>query len=156
MDAQAVTDDPLYFEDLDPDAVWTFGEKTLTRETIVDFAERYDPQPFHVDDAAAERSMFGELVASGLHTYCVCNAMATRAFFHEIAFLCGRGLEDFRWHRPVYPGDTLSGWVELGEMRVSESNPERGYVDVHVTGVNQDDEVVVSWTVLALVACREE
>lgn len=154
MDSQAVTDDPLYFEDLDPDAVWTFGEETLSRAEIIDFAEQYDPQPFHVDDAAAERSMFGELVASGLHTYCVCNGMATRAFFQKVAFLCGRGLENFRWHRPVSPGDTLSGWVELGEMRVSDSRPERGYVDVHITGVNQHDEEVISWTVLALVARR--
>jgi acyl dehydratase len=156
MDSQAVADDPLYFEDLDPDGRWTFGEETLTREAIVDFAEQYDPQPFHVDERAGERSMFGGLIASGLHTYCVCNGMATRAFFQEVAFLCGRGLDDFRWHHPVYPGDTLSGWVELGEMRASESHPERGYVDVHITGVNQHDDPVISWTALALVARRDD
>ncbi|WP_224448943.1 MaoC family dehydratase [Haloprofundus salilacus] len=156
MKSESVTTARQYYEDLDPDGLWELETATVTRDEIIEFAERYDPQPFHVDEDAARESMFDGLIASGLHTYCVCNRLATEAFFHQVAFLCGRGLADFRWHRPVRPGDTLSGWVELGEMRVSESDPQRGYVDVEITGVNQDDEVVISWTAQALVARRPQ
>ncbi|KTG09240.1 hypothetical protein AUR64_15740 [Haloprofundus marisrubri] len=154
MHPDAAASTRQHYEDLDPDEVWELETATLARDDIVAFAEQYDPQPFHVDEDAARESMFGGLIASGLHTYCVCNRLATEAFFQRVAFLCGRGLSEFYWHRPVRPGDTLSGWVELGEMRVSESDPERGYVDVEITGVNQRDEVVISWTAHALVARR--
>ena len=96
---------------------------TFSRESIVDFAAAYDPQPFHLDEAAGEASPFGGLVASGLHTFCVCSRLATEAFFGRIAFLGGRGVDDLRWHRPVRPGDSLSVDVVVAHKRPSESTP---------------------------------
>lgn len=124
---------------------------TLTEDDITAFAGEYDPQPFHLDREAGAASMFDGLVASGLHTYCACNRLATEAFFSRVAFMGGRGVDDLRWQRPVRPGDTLSASVEVVSKRPSESNPERGYVDVAVTGTNGDDETVVTWTVLGMV-----
>lgn len=125
--------------------------ETFTRESIVDFAAAYDPQPFHLDDAAGEASPFDGLVASGLHTFCVCSRLATEAFFGRIAFQGGRGVDDLRWHRPVRPGDSLSVTVVVAHKRPSESTPERGYVDVDVTAVDSTDREVVSWRVLGMV-----
>lgn len=124
---------------------------TLSREAIVEFAAEYDPQPFHLDEAAGEASPFGGLVASGLQTLCVCNRLSTEAFFGRIAFLGGRGVDDLRWHRPVRPGDSLSVDVVVANKRASESVPRRGYVDADVIGSDGDGNEVVSWRVLGMV-----
>ena len=123
---------------------------TFTRDSIVDFAGKYDPQPFHVGDDADEASPFEGLVASGLHSFCACNRLATEAFFGRVAFLGGRGVDDLRWHRPVRPDDTLSVDVEVVDKRVSESDSRRGYVDVDVTGRTAAGDPVVTWRVLGM------
>ena len=128
---------------------------TFTRESIVDFAGKYDPQPFHLGDAADEASPFDGLVASGLHSYCACNRLATEAFFGRVAFLGGRGVDDLRWHRPVNPGDTLAVDVEVVDKRPSDSDPRRGYVDVDVTGRTPDGDAVVTWRVLGMLRRRD-
>jgi acyl dehydratase len=128
---------------------------TFTRDSIVDFAGAYDPQPFHVGDDADEASPFEGLVASGLHSFAACNRLATEAFFGRVAFLGGRGVDDLRWHRPVRPGDTLSVDVEVVDKRISESDPRRGYVDVDVTGRTPAGDPVVTWRVLGMLR-REE
>ncbi|MFD1599766.1 MaoC/PaaZ C-terminal domain-containing protein [Halobellus rarus] len=129
------------------------AERTVTfsREGIVDFAADYDPQPFHLDDDVDDASPFDGLVASGLHSYCVCNRLATEAFFGRVAFLGGRGVDDLRWHRPVKPGDTLTVAVEVVDKRPSESDPRRGYVDVDVTGQTPEGDAAVTWRVLGMI-----
>ncbi|MDQ2053670.1 MULTISPECIES: MaoC/PaaZ C-terminal domain-containing protein [Halobellus] len=124
---------------------------TFTRDSIVDFAGKYDPQPFHVGDDADAASPFEGLVASGLHSFCACNRLATEAFFGRVAFLGGRGVDDLRWHRPVRPDDTLSVDVEVVDKRVSESDSRRGYVDVDVTGRTPAGDPVVTWRVLGMI-----
>ncbi|WP_410764859.1 MaoC family dehydratase [Haloferax sp. DFSO60] len=141
----------LTYDDLAIGDTFEQGATTLTEDDIVSFASEYDPQPFHLDHAAAENSMFGGLVASGLHTFSVCQRLATEAFFAHIAFMGGRGIDEMRWHRPVRPGDTLSASVEIAAMRESDSKPDRGYVDVNIRGMNGDGDVVISWTALAIV-----
>jgi len=124
---------------------------TFSREAIVEFAAEYDPQPFHLDEAAGTDSPFGGLVASGLHSFCVCSRLSTEAFFGQVAFLGGRGIDDLRWRRPVRPGDSLSVDVVVADKRPSESDPERGYVDADVTGSDAGGNEVVSWRVLGMV-----
>lgn len=138
-----------YFEDFEIGETVEHGSYTVTEEEIVEFAEQYDPQPFHVDRAAAEESMFGGLIASGWHTASICQRMAIEGR-SDTASMGGRGVDDLRWHLPVFPGDTLSVTVEVLEKRPSESNPEMGHMDVEITGRNQDDDAVVSWTVLGM------
>lgn len=142
-----------YFEDLTEGQIREFGDWTVTREEIVEFAERYDPQPFHLDEAAAEESIYNGLVASGWHTICLYTRMLVDGFMGEVANMGGRGAEEIRWHRPVRPGDTLSGRIEVVAKSVS-GNSERGDVDFAMTCLNQDDEVVLTMTLRIMVQRR--
>jgi acyl dehydratase len=127
------------------------GTVTFTRGEIVDFAAEYDPQPFHIGDDVDDAAPFDGLVASGLHSFCVCSRLATEAFFGRIAFLGGRGVDELRWYRPIRPGDSLSVAVEIVDKRVSESDPRRGHIDVDVMGQDPDGETVVRWRVLGMI-----
>ena len=120
-------------------------------ERLAPVAADYDPQPFHLGDDADDAAPFDGLVASGLHSYCACNRLATEAFFGRVAFLGGRGVDDLRWHRPVKPGDALTVGVEVVDKRVSESDPRRGYVDVDVTGRTPEGDPAVTWRVLGMI-----
>ena len=123
----------LYFEDLTVGDHYEFGEYTIEKDEIISFAEQFDPQPFHVDEELAKDSMFGELVASGLHTLC----LSVRLFITEFVTpedglenMGGLGMDDLRWHEPVRPGETLSIELELVDKTPSESRDDRGYVEV--------------------------
>jgi acyl dehydratase len=122
----------LYYEDLAIGDTYETGGYTVTKAEIIDFAEQFDPQPFHVDEEAAAESMFGGLVASGLHTLC----LSVRLFVTEfvggeagLANMGGLGMDDLRWHEPVRPGDTLHVRIEVTDKTPSESRSDRGYAD---------------------------
>ncbi len=145
MEPFAVT---RYYEDLTVGDVFETGGYTVTKEEIVEFAEQFDPQPFHVDEEAAAESMFGELVASGLHTLC----LSVRLFVTDVvqgengvANMGGLGMDDLRWHEPVRPGETLRVRVEVLEKNPSESRSDRGYVTFG-RSVVVDDATVLSIT----------
>ena len=143
-----------YFEDVEVGSTATFGSYDVTAEEIKEFGRKYDPQPFHTDEAAAADSMFGELVASGWHTMAVCMRMiATRP--DPLAALAGVGADNLRWRRPVTPGDTLRLQTEVLSKRPASNHDDRGYVTTAVECLNQDDEVVVSYETTALVERRE-
>jgi acyl dehydratase len=134
-----------YFEDLAVGDVLESSGYTVTADEIVEFAEQFDPQSFHVDPDAAEDSMFGGLVASGLHTLC----LSVRLFVTEftqgsdaIANMGGSGLDELRWYEPVRPGDTLRVRTEVLERRPSESRDDRGYVDFRRSVTVDGDEVL--------------
>lgn len=136
-----------YYENLEVGETYETKSYTVTKEEIIDFAEQFDPQPFHLDEEAAQESMFGELVASGLHTLC----LSVRLFITDIvdggdgiANMGGLGMDDLRWHEPVRPGDTLCVRVEILEKTPSSSRSDRGYVDFRRTVVNEADEEVMS------------
>ena len=136
-----------YYEDLTVGDTFETGGYTITKEEIIEFAERFDPQPFHLDEEAAKESMFGELVASGLHTLC----LSVRLFITDIvdgedgiANMGGLGMDDLRWHEPVRPGETLRVRVEVVEKTPSSSRSDRGYVDFRRSVVNDADEEVMS------------
>ena len=137
-----------YYEDLTVGDTYETGGYTVSKEEIVEFAEQFDPQPFHVDEAAAEESMFGELVASGLHTLCLSVRLFVTDFVQGeegVANMGGLGMDDLRWHEPVRPGDTLRVRAEVVEKTPSESRSDRGYVEFHRT-VHVDGAEVMSIT----------
>ncbi|WP_254532513.1 MaoC family dehydratase [Natrinema gelatinilyticum] len=143
-----------YYEDIEVGETQEFGEYHVTKEEIIEFAERYDPQPFHVDEDAAAESAFGELVASGWHTASICMRMLVDGPIQDRASMGARGVDELRWKRPVKPGDTLSIRTEVLDKRVSESDPRRGYVDSRLEGITQNGDVVISWIGLGMIARR--
>lgn len=145
-----------YFEDIEVGETTEFGSRTVTKEEIVEFAEKYDPQPFHTDEKAAEGSMYGGLIASGWQTAALCMRLLVDGWAGERASLGARGIDELRWHRPVRPGDTLSIGIEVLEKRPSANAPKRGHVRTKLTGRNQDDEPVISWIGLGMVARRPD
>jgi acyl dehydratase len=126
---------------------FALGTFTATRETIVDFARRFDPQPFHLDEAAARDSVFGGLVASGLHTLCETFAVAVRSGVWSEANLAGAGLDELRWPRPVRPGDVLSVAIEVVALTPSRSRPDRGVARIRYLATNREGESVLSFTI---------
>jgi acyl dehydratase len=145
----------IYFEDLEIGARSSFGRYEVTREEVLEFAAKYDPQPFHLDDEAAARTHFGRISASGWHTC----AMTMRMLVDNItqnrqAGLGSPGQDELRWHRPVYPGDVLRVETELLEKTRSRSRPEMGSFRSVVKVFNQDDEVVMSFKSIGLIAVR--
>jgi acyl dehydratase len=144
-----------YYEDIEVGETQEFGEYHVTKEEIIEFASKYDPQPFHTDEEAAKESAFGELVASGWHTAAICMRMLVEGHMDDRASMGARGVDELRWKQPVRPGDTLHLRTEVVDKRRSESDPRRGYVDNKMQGLNQDDEVVISWVGLGMIAVRD-
>jgi len=125
-----------------------FGHYEMSREEIVEFAGRYDPQPFHLDDAtAAANPIFGKLAASGWHTASATMRMLVdEGAKHGGHSIGGAGLDELRWLRPVYPGDILSAENEVLEVRQSRSRPTIGTVKLRTTTYNQDNQPVLTMT----------
>jgi acyl dehydratase len=139
-----------YYEDYEVGETQSFGERTVTKDEIIDFAEKYDPQPFHVDEEAAEETMFGELVASGWHTAAICMRMFVDHVVDE-ASQGARGVDELRWIRPLRPGDTLTAEVEIVDKYPNEENPHVGHVESRLTAYNQHDKPVITWIGLGLI-----
>lgn len=133
-----------YFEDLDVGWEDTYGSRSVSKDEIVTFAEQFDPQPFHVDEEAADDSIFGGIIASGLHTLCLSVRMYTDAFLHDVALVVGRGLDEVRFHEPVYPGDSLSIHVKILDKENNESRPAWGNVRFELSTMNQHNDTVLS------------
>jgi len=151
-----MSDDLLYFEDLEIGTKASFGRYEVTREEVLEFAAKYDPQPFHLSDEAAAKTHFGRISASGWHTC----AMTMRMLVDNIterkqAGLGSPGQDELRWHRPVYPGDVLRIETELLEKTRSRSRPEMGSFRSIVKVFNQDDVCVMSFKSIGLIAVRE-
>lgn len=140
-----------YFEDLHVGDTVDCGQRTVSRDEIIEYAEQWDPQPFHVDEAAASETIFGDVIASGLHTLSVCSRLAYDDFFSETAVVAGRGIDELRFPRPVRPGDTIFARVEILDRDGSEGPPERGLVHVGIEGHNQRDERVITFISLVMV-----
>lgn len=133
-----------YYEDIEIGEVEESSKYEVTKEEIKEFARKYDPQPFHLDEDAAKDSIFGELVASGWHTAAIMMRLSVVDSEEESAFLGSPGIDEIRWKAPVRPGDTLQRRSEVIEKQSSESRDDQGYVKSRIEGLNQDDEVVIS------------
>ena len=125
------------------------GQFEVTRKEVVEFAQKYDPFPFHVDDEAAKATVFGGIISSGWLTALVWLRLMHRHFVCYETVLGSPGHEEMLWPTPVRPGDRLSGTVEIKESRVSKSKPELGFVRYTATLTNQNlDEVFVTTSTL--------
>lgn len=140
--------DDRWFEDYLPGSVYEFGHVDASEEEIVAFARRYDPQAIHDDPQWAATGPFGGLIASGVHTMALCMRLYVDHYISGVASLASPGLDEVRFPRPVRPGDQLRLRVTVSEARPSRSKPDRGLVHTTVEGLNQDDQVVLSFTAM--------
>lgn len=156
-----------FFEDIAVGETAEIGRHTFTADEIKAFAARYDPQPFHLDEAAAARSHFGRLCASGWHTACVWMRLlidhrrreddARRARGEPVAALgVSPGFRDLQWLKPVYPGDTITYGQEVLDKRASLSRRQWGILTARNIGTNQHGELVLSFVSSAFVERRPQ
>ena len=134
----------LWLEDLSVGQEFLSGTHKLTADEIKEFAGRYDPQPFHTDEAAARNTLFGGLAASGWHTAAVTMKLSVQSFPLASGIIGSGG--ELRWPWPVRPGDTLQVKNEILEIIPSQSKPDRGMVRVKLTTTNQNGEVVQTFS----------
>jgi acyl dehydratase len=143
-----------YFEDIKVGDRASFGSYAVTREEVLEFARKYDAQPFHLSDEAAAKTHFGRLAASGWHTCSMTMAMFVAWLEeHPQASLGAAGIDELRWLRPVYPGDTLRVETEVLEARASQTKP-MGILRTRMTTFNQDGEPVLSFIPTTLIQRR--
>ena len=134
----------LYWEDFKVGDTASIGERLVDRDEVIAFATAYDPQPFHIDEAAAEQSMFKGLIASGWHTVAMTMRMMCDAYLNRSASLGSPGVDNVRWLKPVRPGDTISGRRVVLETRASQSRPDMGVVKMRWEISNQKGELVMT------------
>jgi acyl dehydratase len=132
-----------YWEDLEPGKARDLGTVTVSAQEIKDFARQFDPQPFHIDEAAGQRSIFGNLCASGWHTCALAMKLTVENFLNESSSMGSPGLENLRWLKPVYPGDTLRLQQTIVESRPLRTRPDTGMVRSVWDMFNQDGEKVL-------------
>ena len=145
----------IYFEDLEIGATTEFGHYDVTREEVLEFARKYDPQPFHLSDEAAARTHFGRIAASGWHSCAMTMAVIARySGAHEQAALGSPGIDELRWLKPVYPGDRLTVRGTILEKTPSRSKPDIGSFRSLNSITNQDGIEVMRFTSIVLIRRR--
>lgn len=143
-----------YFEDIEIGAVRELGSHTFTQDAIIAFAKQFDPQPFHIDPAAAEHSSFGGLVASGWHTAATVMRLLVDAAVDLEASLGSPGFDDLAWLKPVRPGDTLRARMTCIDKSPSRSRPGIGSGRFLIEAFNQKDELVMHYTSIGIMRFR--
>lgn len=144
-----------YLEDMVVGSETEFGSYEVTREEVLEFARKYDPQPFHLSDEAAAKTHFGRIAASGWHTCAMTMSMLVSYLQQDPqAGLGSPGVDDLRWLIPVYPGDTLRASGKIIEVTPSRSKPNLGSIRTETTVKNQDDKVVMRFTSIVLMLRR--
>ena len=133
-----------WFEDFSVGMTVEIPGPVLTRESIMEFARRYDPQPFHVDEEAAKQSTYGGLIASGWHTVSLAMRMICDAYLLDAASLGSPGVNEVRWLKPVRPGDAIRLRMTVLEAKPSTSKPDRGTVLHRWDVLNQNGETVMT------------
>ena len=131
-----------YLEDFAVGQTFGSGRLRVEKERIKTFAAEFDPQPFHLDEAAARDSIFRGLAASGWHTAALTMRLLVESELRPAGGIVGAGFDEFRWPRPVRPGDELRLESEVLEVRPSKSRPDQGLVKLRTTTLNQNGEAV--------------
>ena len=134
----------LHWEDFVVGQVREFGNYEVTRAAVLDFARQFDPQPFHLDDAAAAKSLFGRLAASGWHTCAMAMRMMCDGYLLQSASLGSPGIERLAWPAPVFPGDVLRMRIVVVETRPLASRPAVGLMRSRSEVLNQNDGIVLT------------
>src|SRR5688500_9751092 len=145
----------LYFEDLEVGAESYFGSYDVTREEVLEFARKYDPQPFHLSDEAAAKTHFGRIAASGWHTCAMTMSVIVQRLSEDRqAGLGSPGVDELRWLKPVYPGDRLTVSGKIVEKTPSRSKPTIGSIRTETIVTNQDDIRVMRFVSIVLMLRR--
>ena len=145
----------LYWEDLEVGTTTIFGKYDVTREEVLEFARKYDPQPFHLSDEAAAATHFGRIAASGWHTAAMTMRVTVDALSRQPqAGLGSPGIDDLRWLKPVYPGDTLTMRGEIIDKTPSRSKADIGTIRTRTTVTNQDSVDVMRFTSIVMMRRR--
>jgi acyl dehydratase len=146
--------DDRWFEDYEPRRSYTYGHLPVPEAEILSFAQRYDPQPIHIDKEFAARGPFGGLIASGMHTVALASRIMIDHYMSKVASMASPGIEDIRFLRPARPDDVLWIRVTVESARVSRSKPDRGLVRSRIDTHNQREEMVASFTAVNFLQCR--
>lgn len=146
--------DTRFLDDLTPGQRFTSPGLTLSEAEIIDFAWRYDPQPFHLDATAALGSPYGGLIASGFQSLAICFRLFIQSGVLAESSMGSPGIDELRWLAPVRPGDTLHSEIEVLEVRPSSSRPDRGIARLKYQAVNQRGETVLTFIVNHLLRRR--
>lgn len=144
-----------YFEDFSPGEIIPLPPRTISAEEIVEFAQEFDPQPFHLDEEAGRKSVLGGLAASGWQTAALTMRMLYDTFIAQSSSMGSSGITSVQWRRPVLAGDTLTGVVEVLSARRSRSRPEMGIVTFRITLANQKGVTVMVQENPVFFGCRE-
>jgi acyl dehydratase len=139
-----------YFEDFRPGDAVILGSRAITEAEIIAFAREYDPQVFHTDPEAAQRSTFGGLVASGWQSCVIFMRLLVDGLLKDSSALASPGVDEIRWLKPVRPGDVLQARITVLDATPSRSKPDRGFVKHACELSNQRGEVVMTMRALAL------
>ena len=140
-----------YFEDLEPGVEAIFGHYDVTREEVLEFARKYDPQPFHLSDEEAAKTHFGRIAASGWHTAAMAMSVIVASFGKRPqAGLGSPGIDELRWLKPVYPGDRITVRGTIVDKTPSRSKPGIGSVRTATVVTNQDGIEVMRYTSIVL------
>jgi acyl dehydratase len=146
---------PVYFDDLELSVVREYDGISVSAEEIIAFAKTFDPEPFHIDPIAARETHFGELVASGAHTFALWRRLGFESQRqHGWATMAGAGMDEMRLLLPVKPGDRLCLRAELIDKTPSRSKPDRGLIRTRETVMNQHGNAVISMVCLAIISRR--
>jgi acyl dehydratase len=144
----------IYYEDFVVGAVRVCGPRVITREEIIAFATEFDPQPMHLDEEAAQKSMLKGLSASGWHTCALMMRIIADGLVLNSSSMGSPGVEEVKWVKPVRPGDALTVRLTVLEKRESKSRPEMGFVRQRTEMLNQHGEVVLDSTYPAMFGKR--
>ena len=145
-----------YLEDFAVGQTFRSPRMRVERDRVLAFAAEFDPQPFHLDESAARRSMFGGLIASGWHTAAMTMRLLVESELKPAGGIIGAGFEECRWPRPVRPGDELRIECEVLDVRPSKSRPRLGLIKLRTTTLNQDDATVLVYVGNLVVLRRED
>lgn len=145
----------LHLEDFAPAQTFDLGSISVSREEILEFANTYDPQPFHVNEEAALQSIFGGVIASGWHTCSLTMRLMVDNLLSRTASLGSPGVNQIRWLLPVRPGDTLSAKATVLAVTPSTSKPDRGTLEMKYEVRNQNEQPVIVMQGISMFRRRE-
>ena len=144
-----------YFEDYEAGRVYELGSVQVELAEVVEFATRYDPQYFHIDESRAKESIYGGIIASGWHTASMMMRIFADNFLSDVSSMGSSGLDELRWYLPVRPGDTLFVSAIVLETRLSKSKPDRGVMRTRTEVHNQSHTLVLSSTAVNFMRRRQ-